>query len=461
MKTPPNRLRQILDRLTDAGNSSDRFLFGAAGQIAMRSLPGHTSFGGRLHELSGRSVLLTTRDQLSLAVALIELDGVAGRLVICPPDISAAQFPWIAAQADVDAIVSDYQLAAGDGPDGVPHVACGCPLTPLEKLPAARDTEWVLMTSGTTGRPKMIVHSLASLSAAASARPNPADGIVWGTFYDIRRYGGLSVFFRAVLGGASLVLSSSAEPVGDHLARLAAHGVTHLLGTPSHWRRALMSPQLHLIAPRYVRLSGEIADPAILDALGAFFPQAAVVHAFATTEAGVAFEVTDGLAGFPADFMGRRGDVEMQISHDSLRIRSNRVASRYLTAESGPLADADGFVDTGDMLELRENRYFFLGRRNGVINVGGFKVYPEEVEAIINRHPAVRMSIVRSRRNPLTGAVVSAEVVLADAPDPAGVQNEILEICRLHLPAYKIPASIRCVAALEIAPGGKLGRAHA
>ena len=52
------------------------------------------------------------------------------------------------------------------------------------------------------------------------------------------------------------------------------------------------------------------------------------------------------------------------------------------------LADEDGFVDTGDMLELRGDRYYFAGRREGIINVGGQKVHPEEVEAVINRHPA-------------------------------------------------------------------------
>ena len=55
-----------------------------------------------------------------------------------------------------------------------------------------------------------------------------------------------------------LVLSSAGEPVADHLARLAQHGVTHLSGTPSHWRRALMIPAIRTTAPRYVRLSGEI-----------------------------------------------------------------------------------------------------------------------------------------------------------------------------------------------------------
>ncbi len=73
----------------------------------------------------------------------------------------------------------------------------------------------------------------------------------------------------------------------------AAPGVTHLTGTPSHWRRALMSPAIARIAPRYVRLSGEIADQAVLDRLKVQFPDAAIGHAYASTEAGVGFEVTD------------------------------------------------------------------------------------------------------------------------------------------------------------------------
>ncbi len=105
---------------------------------------------------------------------------------------------------------------------------------------------------------------------------------------------------RAVVGGSSLALSSAGEPMADHLDRLGRHGVTHLLGTPTHWRRALMSPAIRKISPRYVRLSGEIADQAILDNLRNAFPHAVVSHAYASTEAGVAFEVRDGLAGFPA-----------------------------------------------------------------------------------------------------------------------------------------------------------------
>jgi acyl-CoA synthetase (AMP-forming)/AMP-acid ligase II len=314
----------------------------------------------------------------------------------------------------------------------------------------------------------MIVHNLVSLTAPIGMVTIPGTKVVWGTFYDIRRYGGLQMFLRAVMGGGSLVVSSATETTGEHLTRLGKHEVTHLAGTPSHWRRAVMSPEAHRIAPSYVRLSGELVDQAILDTLHSFYPKAAIGHAFASTEAGVAFEVNDGLAGFPAAFVGARIGVQMKVCNDSLHIRSNRTASRYLGKDNGVLADDEGFVDTGDIVELRGDRYYFLGRRNGVINVGGLKVYPEEVEGVINRHPAVRMSLVRPRRNPITGSLVSADVMLKEALQPDGadgrataIKNEILEICRQSLAPHKIPVIVRYVDSLEVAAAGKLARLDA
>ena len=152
---------------------------------------------------------------------------------------------------------------------------------------------------GDDGRSEDGEHSLEGLTGAIKPAPPRERPLIWGTFYDIRRYGGLQIFLRAILGPGSLVLSHAGEPVADHLARLARHGVTHLSGTPSHWRRALMSPACTTIAPEYVRLSGEIADQAVLDNLRRTFPDASVGHAYASTEAGVGFEVTDGLEGFP------------------------------------------------------------------------------------------------------------------------------------------------------------------
>jgi acyl-CoA synthetase (AMP-forming)/AMP-acid ligase II len=462
----PSDAPPLRRRLSET-NGPPRHFWGRGKSVPFADLSRGSSLGGRLGELAGRSVLLAPRDQLNAGLAMIELDGVARRLVICGADVPQAHLLAIAASAEVDAIIAD---------DGTPdlsmlgislQVKCN-PTIELQEdmhyqlLAGDRKTEWVLLTSGTTGVPKLVSHTLASLIAPIEPGSDPP---IWGTFYDIRRYGGLQIFFRAVIGGGSLILSDAGEPVTDHLARLATHGVTHLSGTPSHWWRVLMGPAAQSVTPRYVRLSGEIAGQPVLDNLRAVYPQAGVCHAFASTEAGVGFEVDDRLEGFPVHYVGiGKRAVDIKIEGGSLRLRSARLASRYLGGGAPALLDEDGFVDTGDLVERIGERYHFIGRKDGVINVGGLKVHPEEVEAAINRHAGVSGSRVTARKSPITGAIVMAEVVLKAVEQDgavlpsAALEREIIELCRRDLEPYKVPAAIRFVRSLPISATGKLKR---
>lgn len=456
----------IKDSLRGAGCLRCRVLRSATACVAIGDVLEGSSLTCHPVELQGRSILLATSDQLAAALALIELDGIASRIIICPPDTAPEYLPSLIRKGRIDTILSDYDLPTCRNLSGVSWINCSSIVLPTKAVQVERRaTEWVLLSSGTTGAPKLIAHNLGSLTAPTCSATPPCAKVVWGTFYDIRRYGGLQIFLRAVLGGGSLLLSSATESTTEYLMRLGEHGVTHLSGTPSHWRRALMSPEAHRIAPSYIRLSGEIVDQGILNTLHSFYPKAAIGHAFASTEAGVGFEVNDGLAGFPPVILGNHNCVEIKICNDSLRIRSDRTASHYLNEKDGALLDAEGFVDTGDIVELRAGRYYFLGRRNGVINVGGLKVYPEEVEAVINRHPAVRMSAVRPRRNPVTGSLVSADILLQDVSQPedrtSAIKVEILEICRQNLARHKIPVIIRYVSSVEVTATGKVLRHYA
>src|SRR5580704_9731511 len=463
MKMVRSNAPSLKGRIADA--EPERFFWDRAARLCVNHLARGTSFGGRLAELAGRSVIAATSSQLTSALALIELDGVARRITILPPDTAAEHLDALIACAEADAVVIDAGTLDHEALDLPVRVVCAPAIVPTEEhsLPQV-PTEWVLLTSGTSGVPKMAVHSLASLIAPIVAGQRLDGTVVWGTFYDIRRYGGLQIFLRAIMGGASLVLSSAGEPIADHLARLGRCGVTHLSGTPSHWRRALMSPEIGKISPRYVRLSGEIADQAILDSLRATFPEVGIGHAYASTEAGVAFEVNDGMVGFPIDFLDHdRDGVELKLVDGALRIRSPRTSERYLGGQH-TLRDHDGFVDTGDMVERRGDRYVFAGRRGGIINVGGLKIHPEEIEAVINRHPQVRMSLVRPKQSPVTGAIVIADVVLkADGGRTGGeqqIKNDILALCRDALPLYKVPAAISIVPALDVGATGKLARRY-
>lgn len=457
--------RHSLWDLTLRTAPAERWISDGARRVVLDGLIDGSCFGVPTEMLLGCSVLIACQDQLPAVLAAIELDGIAQRILLWPPDLPASCLPAVLGDAQVDMIAWDEVSAAGREADGRAVIACRTELQPRSSVLTNRsiETEWVLFTSGTTGQPKMVRHTLPSLSGPIDDGLAVASKAVWSTFYDVRRYGGLQILLRALIGGGSMVLSRAAEPVGDFLRRAGKSGVTHISGTPSHWRRTLMSSFGHFMSPAYVRLSGEVADQAILDQLQRAYPASSVAHAFASTEAGVAFDVRDGLAGFPSAYIGQPGaKVDMRVEDGTLRIRSSRTSAGYLGDHGRTLRGPDGFVDTGDIVERRGDRYYFNGRREGVINVGGLKVYPEEVEAVINQHPAVRMSRVWARSNPITGALVAADVVLeANRENFATLRPGIIDQCRRSLAAYKVPVSIRQVQSLEIAASGKLLRGHA
>ena len=454
--------------LRDSGTAPGSFVQNQAQRVEWLNLLEGSVLHGRGDELQGRSVLIAVQSQLATVSALIELDGIARRIVLCTPDLPLEHLPYVIDTAEVDGIVTDQAMTQlGDRPRSLLFSALSPSILPHKSFGRAEhETEWILLTSGTTGRPKLVAHTLSSLTAGIRPRNTKTPEIVWSTFYDVRRYGGLQILLRAALAGSSLVLSSAVEPTADFLARAAASGVTHISGTPSQWRRALMSSASRLLKPKYVRLSGEAVDQAVLNNLRAAYPDARIVHAFASTEAGLAFEVHDGASGFPEDTLENTSSVEMQVQGGTLRIRSAGAASRYLGDDAPVLKDQSGFIDTNDLIELRNGRYYFAGRRDGVINVGGLKVHPEQVEAVISLHPDVQMCLVRAQKNPISGSLVVADVVLRKDTTPLEsdvslIEADILRLCRQSLPVHTVPAAINIVPALGLGGAGKVMRRNA
>jgi acyl-CoA synthetase (AMP-forming)/AMP-acid ligase II len=454
--------RRSLRLLTLGINRPTRFISDDRHRVRITDLQHGYGLPG-IEMLHNRTVLINTETQLATVLALLALDGVARRILLATPDL-APHLADVIATAQVEAVLTDHLRAP---PPRVPVISLAGLLAEPDRYPnhdidRSIETQWILFTSGTTGTPKMAVHSLPSLTGPLDDGLAIAPGAVWSTFYDIRRYGGLQILLRALLGGGSMVLSSPQEPTSAFLSRLAEAEVSHISGTPSHWRKATMSPNAAAMQPRYVRLSGEIADQPILDRLARLYPMADVAHAFASTEAGVAFDVRDGRAGFPAAMIENPSaypnvKADLRVIDGTLHIRSSRNASGYLDR---PLnVTDDGFVDTGDLVIKDGDRYFFKGRREGVINVGGRKVYPEEVEAALCQHPAIRLARAYGRKSPITGALVVADVVLADPEQPfAAIRDDVIAHCQHRLQGWKTPAIIKPVASIALNAAGKVAR---
>ena|SRR5579863_429738 len=115
-----------------------------------------------------------------------------------------------------------------------------------------------------------------------------------------------------------------------------------------------------------------------------------------------------------------------------------------------------GFLDTGDVIDLRVGRCHFIAWDGSIINVGGQKLHTKEIEAVINGHPDVGMLRVTARRNPITGATVIADVAVApESPSLDALKGEILAACRDMRSRRTVPASARFGPSIEVAAAGK------
>jgi len=397
-------------------------------RLAIRS-PRHTltvddldadALGFRDLATRGSSVRLSTSDAAEVAAAFIALDGWAGEVLLVSPDLTAHDDGPIAARLTAESRPSD------DGP---------------------QSTRWVLQTSGTTGEPKRIAHTLESLSRGV--RAEGGRDFTWGLLYDPNRMAGTQVLLQGLRSGAPIIAPTLHAPLSERLAMFVEAGVTAISASASQWRQILQAPNAREIPLRQITLGGEIADQLILDALRVAFPDARIVHVFAATETGTAFSVTDGLSGFPLSYLTDppRG-VELQIRDEILHVK----------APGSSVADADGFVSTGDVVETVGDRVHFRGRASGIVNVGGTNVSPEAVETILREHPDVVEAVVTAKANALVGNTLVAKVTLTDDADREGVSKRLRAWVRERATAPHVPASVVVVDELTLTQAGKVAR---
>ncbi|HEV2371987.1 MAG TPA: AMP-binding protein [Streptosporangiaceae bacterium] len=315
--------------------------------------------------------------------------------------------------------------------------------------PGSAATRWHLYTSGTTGEPKPFSHTVRSLTRTVRAREHGNPPYDWGLLYSPVSMAGVQVLLHALGTGGRLLDATGLPRLTDRVEWLVAHGVTALSATPTLWRQTLQTPASRQLRLRQVTLGGEIADQPLLDALRRAHPHARITHVFASTETGAAFSVSDGRAGFPRAFLtdppsGIRLDV--------------RDGVLYVEAPQAGAAGPDGFAPTGDVVTVSGDRVYFLGRATGVANVGGVKVWPEQVETVLRHHPDVSDTLVSVRRNPFSGSILTAEVVATAEADVSRLGALLRAYCAQQLEPAAVPAIVHVVPRLTVTANGKAGR---
>jgi acyl-coenzyme A synthetase/AMP-(fatty) acid ligase len=404
----------------------------------------------------GRRVAGVARSNWFGAHAIAVLNGSADALLLCPSDVSRESRRRFFDAGEIDAVVTDDKEAL-EGRERIGDEDVRSLLqVDDQRAEASTSTRWLLATSGTTGEPKLIEHTTRSLCWSVSRR-FAGESVVWALCYGVMRFAGLQVLLQSLTTGATLAISSENASLAQQIAFFARQRCNSFSATASYWRKILMFPESDHLSPRQITLGGEIADPQIMSALHAKWPKARLIHIYASTEAGVGFAVTDGLPGFPETFLLKppRG-VNLAISPRGTLLVKPVIADQEIRLGGKSLYNENGFIDTEDLVEHRDGRFYFLGRCSGTINVGGDKVIPEEVERILRDCPGIIAALVQARKNPIVGALVQASVV--QGPDlPRGPERvmQIKDFCMRRLSPHKVPAIVNFVDYIETNQSGK------
>lgn len=336
---------------------------------------------------------------------------------------------------------------------------------------AALNPALIRFSSGTTRQRTGVVIAHETLlgrveAANAGLRIGPGDRIVW--ILPMAHHFAVSIILY-LLHGATTVLEDS-HLAEDVYRALTEHAGTVLYASPFHYALLAACETAGPVPSLRLAVSTAAALPlATAEAFRQRF-QLPLTQALGIIECGLPIFNSRWPAEKPASVGLPQPACEIQLRTESggpvppgesgeLFIRGPGLADAYLvpwTPREQLLQD--GWFRTGDLARLDPDGAVFLsGRSHNVINVGGMKCFPEEVEATLNTHPGVLESRVSPKEHAAFGTIPVAEIVPRDPAAPPKM-GELISFCRARLSSYKIPARFVTVAALPKTPSGKLLR---
>ncbi|HEY7665468.1 MAG TPA: long-chain fatty acid--CoA ligase [Xanthobacteraceae bacterium] len=298
----------------------------------------------------------------------------------------------------------------------------------------------VLFSSGSTGESKASVLDFERLLAKFEP-PRPAYRTL--VFLLLDHIGGINTLLHALCHGGTIVATRerSADAV---CAAIAAHRIELLPTTPTFLRLLLIADAIaryDLSSLKIITYGTEPMPPSTLAAVREALPWVRFKQTYGLSELGI-LPTQSRDSGSVWLKLGNAG-FEHKILDGVLWIRSPTAMLGYLNAPS-PF-DADGWFNTQDLVEIDGEYIRILGRKSELINVGGEKVHPTEIENVLLQLDNVKDVTVRGRPNPVTGEVVAAKITPLLPEDPDALKRRVRQFCGARLERYKMPAIIDVV----------------
>ncbi|GAA3728828.1 AMP-binding protein [Plantactinospora mayteni] len=390
-----------------------------------------------------------------------ELDRLVG---VAKPALLVAARPSPACPS-----VTVAELLGGKEPSRSPEAPVGGTGTAAPALPRSAHT-----TGGTTGHPRVILrqHPWVYSSDLRSLPDDREFGVGLGERQLVAvplHHVGFTRLYHGLALDHHVVVMEAFSP-GLALELIHRHSISYFLVVPAMMRLILdCVADADLSSVQTVHISSAGCPEPVIRAWMRRFPPERVWYTYAMQERlGSVWIRGDEWLEHPGS-VGRPRTCEVRIERPSGELaRPNEVGEIFIRGEysrqprylgSGPrLKEHDGFLSVGDFGHLDEDGYLYvLGRQAEMINVGGVKVFPAEVEQILLQHPGVTDAAVVGRPEPYLGEVVHA-LVVPRAPATSSLESSLITLCRGQLVEEKVPMSVEVMASIPRTSTGKLRR---
>lgn len=298
----------------------------------------------------------------------------------------------------------------------------------------------ILFSSGSTGRPKAMIHNLDNL--IDSYRYKKGRNLVFLIFLMFDHIGGLNTLLNCLSMGVTMVFPNNRDP--EHVCSLIEkHKVNILPASPTFLNLIVISDSSHkynLTSLRMITYGTEPMPESLLLKLKDTFPGVKFLQTFGTSETGIS-QISSKSS--TSTFMKIDDpNTEYKIVEGELWIKSKTQILGYLTSSMERLT-VDGWFKTGDLVEESADGYIkIIGRNTEIINVGGEKVFPSEVETVLYQMPGIIDCTVFGEFNPITGQMVVAKILHSESIKVSEIKKRVIEFCTGKLDRYKIPAKI-------------------
>lgn len=323
---------------------------------------------------------------------------------------------------------------------------------PYDRLVEAGAAGLVLLSSGSTGVPKAILHNLDSLveqklGKRARVGAKPPNVLMFLLFDHI---GGINSLLGVLrLGGAAVVPD---ERTPDEICGLIEkHGIRLLPTSPTFLNLVLLGgfhEKYDLSSLRLITYGTEPMAEALLERVNAAFPRARLLQTFGTSETGISTTTSESSSS--TYFKIADENVQYRIVDGELQLKTRTQFMGYLNYSNDALTE-DEWFRTGDLVEQNENGFIRItGRVKEVINVGGEKVLPLELESILLGSPLIADCVVYGVPNSITGQSVFVDVKPCGQMTRAEARKHVVAFLVGKVDAFKVPSKVNVVESVAV-----------